>query len=388
MDHRGLRRDLRDQVLEPGVFLHQRARPRRGASPRPRRGTHRPQGAGRRGRAPRNRTATADPVLRHPEEPGGRAARGVPPGHRRVRLQGRLPRACTRSRSTSTVTWSRRSSSSDGPTTTAWRPAPNPSCSRSWRCSTTRKRSSSATATRTRSTSRPRSWPPSSAARSSSWSRSSRELELISATADRDRRPAAHRHPGQAGFQGLGTLGGLGRRPLQVRTFHPRGGRGDPLSARARHVVLLRAPALSPGQPDLRDPRREKRAARGGPLLRRVRQAGRAAEVFRRRRRAGRRLRRLPDQLRVVHELHPPGVRQRHRFRPAGDLRSGRRAPSDHRHRIGPRRGRAPLDAGDGRPGSQRVRRRSDTGVPAGGRRARGAQPARHLPGSVAQERA
>ena len=84
-----------------------------------------------------------------------------------------------------------------------------------------------------------------------------------------------------------------------------------------RPARLLRAAALPPRQPDLRHPRGQERAARGGPLLRRAVQAGRAAQVPRRRRRPGRRLRRLADQLRVVDELHDAGVRERHRVRAA-----------------------------------------------------------------------
>ena len=59
--------------------------------------------------------------------------------------------------------------------------------------------------------------------------------------------------------------------------------------------------------------------------------AGRRAQVPRRRRRPGRRLRRLADQLPLVHELHHAGVRQRRRrprsWRPA-TTREGRRTPT------------------------------------------------------------
>ena len=118
-------------------------------------------------------------------------------------------------------------------------------------------------------------------------------------------------------------------------------------------------------------------------------QAGRAAQVLRRRRRPGRRLRRLADQLRLVDELHDAGVRQRHRVLAAGDLRRRRRAAPDHRHRVGARRGGAPLDAGDRHPGRRRVRRRQ-------GARARSRkdasrmvqEPVRDLPRRLAQERA
>jgi arginine decarboxylase len=53
---------------------------------------------------------------------------------------------------------------------------------------------------------------------------------------------------------------------------------------------------------------------RGGPRLHRAGQARRRPEVHRRGRRAGRGLRRLADQLRVEHELHARGVRQRRRL--------------------------------------------------------------------------
>ena len=82
-----------------------------------------------------------------------------------------------------------------------------------------------------------------------------------------------------------------------------------------RPARLLRAPPLPPRQPDLLDPRGQGRPARGRSHLRRALQAGRAAALPRRRRRPGHRLRRLADQLLVVDELHPPGVRQRHRLR-------------------------------------------------------------------------
>ena len=139
------------------------------------------------------------------------------------------------------------------------------------------------------------------------------ELALIAETAKKIGVRPAHRHPRQAGGQGLGALGGVGRRPVEVRPVDARGGRGDQLPARQRPAQLLRAAALPPRQPDLRHPRGQERAARGGPLLRRGVQARRAAQVLRRGRRSGRRLRRLADQLRVVDELHDAGVRQRHR---------------------------------------------------------------------------
>ena len=46
-----------------------------------------------------------------------------------------------------------------------------------------------------------------------------------------DRRAAAHRHPRQAGVQGVGALGGLGRRSLEVRPVDARGARGHRVPA-------------------------------------------------------------------------------------------------------------------------------------------------------------
>ena len=51
-----------------------------------------PQGAGRRGPPPRHPAAAPDPLHRRAPAPGGPPQRGVQEGHRRARLQGRLPR--------------------------------------------------------------------------------------------------------------------------------------------------------------------------------------------------------------------------------------------------------------------------------------------------------
>ena len=72
---------------------------------------------------------------------------------------------------------------------------------------------------------------------------------------------------------------------------------------------------------------------------------GAGLAVPRRRRRPGRRLRRLADQLRVEHELHAAGVRQRRRLPHPERLRRGRRAAPDDRLRERPRRGRLPQRA-------------------------------------------
>ena len=54
------------------------------------------------------------------------------------------------------------------------------------------------------------------------------------------------------------------------------------------------------------------------------------------RRRPGRRLRRLADELRVEHELHARGIRQRRRLPHPDGVRRRRRAASDHRVRERP----------------------------------------------------
>jgi hypothetical protein len=80
--------------------------------------------------------------------------------------------------------------------------------------------------------------------------------------------------------------------------------------------------------------------------LRRAGEGGGRPPVPRRGRRPRRRLRRLADQLRVEHELHARGVRQRRRLpRAVGLRRGGRGAPDD---RLGERTrgGGLPLRAG------------------------------------------
>ena len=308
---------------------------------------------------PRHRPAAADPLLRRAQEPHRRAQRDVQARHRRVRLQGRSTRASTRSRSTSTATWSRRSSSSGAPTTTASRPGRKPELLAVMAmlddedaliiCNGYKDEEYIETALMA--------------------SKLGRTVLIVvekfsRAGADRrgrqeDRRAAAHRHP-RASW-----------RPRASGRWEASGGDRSKFGLSTREVVeainflrandlleLLRAAALPPRQPDLRHPRRQERAARGGALLRRGLQAGRAAQVLRRGRRPGRRLRRLADQLRVVDELHDAGVRQRHRVLAAGDLRRGGRPAPDHRHRVGPRGRGAPLDAGGRHPGRRRVRRR------------------------------
>ena len=89
---------------------------------------------------------------------------------------------------------------------------------------------------------------------------------------------------------------------------------------------------------------------------------GAGLEYHRRRRRPGRGLRRLADELRVVHELHAAGVRQRRRLpHPDGVRRGGRQAP-DHRLRERPRRLGVPQHADLRRAGHERLRRGEDSG--------------------------
>ena len=80
-----------------------------------------------------------------------------------------------------------------------------------------------------------------------------------------------------------------------------------------RHARLPAAAALPHRLADHEHPRRQGRAARVEPHLRRAARARRQHALPRLRRRARRRLRRQPDQLPLVGELHAAGVRERHR---------------------------------------------------------------------------
>ena len=144
-------------------------------------------------------------------------------------------------------------------------------------------------------------------------------------------RPADDRHAREAGRPRRRPLAVVGRLPLEVRAD----GCGDPAGPRgpegARHAGLLQAPALPPRQPDHQHPHRQGGAERGRPRLHGAGARRRRAGVPRRRRRPGRRLRRLADELRVEHELHAPGIRQRRRLSHPDRLRrGGRAAPDDH----------------------------------------------------------
>ena len=86
------------------------------------------------------------------------------------------------------------------------------------------------------------------------------------------------------------------------------------------------------------------------------------------RRRPRRRLRRQPDELPLLGELHARRVRGRHREPGGGGLQRAGRAPPRHRHRVGARPRRPPLGARLQRPRHERDPRRAQPG--AGGPRA------------------
>ena len=73
--------------------------------------------------------------------------------------------------------------------------------------------------------------------------------------------------------------------------------------------------------------------------------AGRQHALPRLRRRPRRRLRRQPDELPLLGQLHAAGVRGRHRQPGGRGLQREGRAASRHRDRVGPRADRAPLGA-------------------------------------------
>ena len=85
---------------------------------------------------------------------------------------------------------------------------------------------------------------------------------------------------------------------------------------------------------------------------------GRRPSVHRRRWRSRRGLRRLPDELRIEHELHARGIRQRRRLPHSDGVRRGGREPSDHRLRERAGGGRLPQHAGLQRPRRVGLRRR------------------------------
>jgi arginine decarboxylase len=139
------------------------------------------------------------------------------------------------------------------------------------------------------------------------------ELDLI---LDTPRRSACGRRSACASSwpPAAAGAGSLGRLPLKFGLTVSEILRGLEELKRRGHAGLLQAAALPPRQPDHQHPHRQGRADRGGARLCRAGQARRRPRVPRRRRRPGRRLRRLADQLRVEHELHAAGVRQRRRL--------------------------------------------------------------------------
>ena len=264
--------------------------------------------------AARHRPAAADPLLRRAQEPHRRAERGLPPRHRRVRLQGRVQGRLPDQGQPAPL---RRRGDRPVRAAVPLRPRGRLEAGAAGGHGHARRRRGADHLQRLQGRGVHRDRAHGVEARAHGAHRRREVLRAAAHRRDReeDGRAAAHRHPRQAGGQGLGALGGVGRRPLEVRPVDARDGRGGQLPAPERPAELLRAAALPPRQPDLGDPRGQERAARGGALLRRGREAGRAAQVLRRGRRPRRRLRRLADQLRVVDELHDAGVRQRHRVR-------------------------------------------------------------------------
>ena len=235
--------------------------------------------------------------------------------HPRVRLQAAATAASTRSRSTSSTTWSRSWCASARPSASASRPAPSPSCWPRLALLDSPDALLVSTATRTTSTSRRRC--------------SSQKLGPLP---DHRHRPLPRARPAAAGRRAR-----LGIRPAhrRARQAHHQGagkwmestGDRSKFGLTATEIVLL-----------LDQPARRRRcstasscctstsARRSSPSARsrtrcseacriyvELAAVGRRAQVPRRRRRPGRRLRRLADELALVHELHDAGVRQRRR---------------------------------------------------------------------------
>ena len=125
-----------------------------------------------------------------------------------------------------------------------------------------------------------------------------------------------------------------------------------------------RLPAAAPLPHRLADhehPRGEGRAARGEPHLRRAPRPRREHALPRLRRRPRGRLRRQPDELPLLDQLHAAGVRGRHREPDRGGLQRARRSPPRHRHRVGPGPGGPPLGARLQRPRHERDPGRAQT---------------------------
>ena len=108
------------------------------------------------------------------------------------------------------------------------------------------------------------------------------------------------------------------------------------------------------GSPDHEHPRGEGRPARVEPHLRGAPRPRRQHALPRLRGRPRRRLRRQPDELPLLGELHARRVRVRHREPGGGGLQRAGRAPPRPRHRVGARPGRPPLGARLQRPRHER----------------------------------
>ena len=128
--------------------------------------------------------------------------------------------------------------------------------------------------------------------------------------------------------QGRRQVGGVHRRPLEVRPDdgRDRGDRGP--AARRGDARLPAAPALPHRLADHQHPRGQGRPARVEPHLRRAVPPGREHALPRLRRRPRRGLRRQPDQLPLVGQLHAAGVRGRHRQPGGRGVQRDRRAAS------------------------------------------------------------
>ncbi len=150
-------------------------------------------------------------------------------------------------------------------------------------------------------------------------------------------------------------MGSVGRGSLEVRSFQLGADGCDRLHAGGEPDRHLPVAALPPGQPDLQHPQHQERAPRGEPLLRRGVPPGRSPEVPGCGRRSGSGLRRFPDQLHLLDELHHRGVRQRRGLLDHGGLRSIRRAAPDAGIRVGASDRRASRRDGDRGLGGHRV---------------------------------
>ena len=274
---------------------------------------HRPQGAGRSPPAPRHQPSGPHPVHRHPQAPARRHSRRVPVRHHPAPVPGRLQLRLPDQGEPAAPGRRRGAQLRQAVPASASRPAPSPSCWPWWRSPTTTRRSS-ATASRTPSTSRRRCSAQKIGRNIIPVVEKYTELGLILEAAEKHRRAAADRHARQAGRARQRALAVVGRLPLEVRPDRHRDharargaeGRGMQDCLKLLHFHL---------GSQITNIRIVKGALNeAGPRLHGAGQARRRPAVHRRRRRPGRGLRRLADQLRVEHELHARGVRQRRRL--------------------------------------------------------------------------